>query len=142
LILKQGKISRALVERFNTGDDVLDRLNSLVRQQHVFAGSFTALGAVESGTVGYFIGDGNYFQISLEGPLEVVSCVGNVSSKEGAPFVHAHITFSDKEGKAYGGHLLPGCRVGATFEVTLHTYDDIDMPRIFDPATKLFLLKL
>jgi predicted DNA-binding protein with PD1-like motif len=142
LILKQSKISRALVERFNTGDDVLDRLNSLVRQQHVFAGSFTGLGAVERATVGYFIGDGNYSQISLEGPLEVVSCVGNVSSKEGAPFVHAHITFSDKEGKAYGGHLMPGCRVGATFEVTLHAYDDIDMPRIFNPATKLFLLKL
>lgn len=140
--MKQTKVSRAVVERFNTGDDVLDRLNGLVRQLQVFAGSFTAIGAVERATVGYFIGDGKYIQISLEGPLEVVSCVGNVSSKEGVPFVHAHITLSDREGRAYGGHLMPGCRVGATFEVALHAYDDIEMRRTLDPATKLFLLNI
>ena len=131
-----------IVERFETGDDILERLNDLVHKQQVSAGSFTALGAVERATVGYFTGNGNYSNTSLPGPLEIVSCVGNVSLKEGAPFVHAHITLSDKEGKAYGGHLMSGCIVGATFELTLHSYSSMRLQRKFNALTKLFLLDI
>jgi predicted DNA-binding protein with PD1-like motif len=140
--LKQGEISRVIVDRFETGDDILERLNELVRQHQVTAGSFTALGAVERATVGYFTGNGVYSNISLQGPLEILSCVGNVSLREGTPFVHAHITLSDKEGRAFGGHLLPGCEVGATFELTLYSYDDIKLQRKFDAQRKLFLMDI
>lgn len=140
LTLKQGSVSRVIVERFSEGDDILERLNDLVRQNNVSAGSFTALGAVEKATVGYFLGDRKHSNISLQGPLEVVSCVGNVSLKEGLPFVHAHITLSDDKGRAYGGHLMPGSTVGATFEVTLHTYDEMQLVRKLDSGTKLYLL--
>lgn len=138
--MKQGKTTRVIVGRFETGDDILERLTQLVLQQQVSAGSFTALGTVERATVGYFTGNGNYSSISLQGPLEILSCVGNVSLKEGSPFVHAHITLSDKEGRAYGGHLMPGCKVGATFEFTLQAYDDIKLQRKFDAKTRLFLM--
>jgi predicted DNA-binding protein with PD1-like motif len=138
--LKQGRISGVIVERFKTGDDILERLSDLVLRNEVSAGSFTAIGAVEKATVGYFVGSGKYSNISLQGPLEIVSCLGNVSMKEGAPFVHAHITLADKEGKTYGGHLMPGTTVGATFELTLHSYDGIELTRKFDSETKLFLL--
>ncbi len=138
--MKQGKLSRVIVERFKTGDDILERLNDLVLRNRVSAGSFTAIGAVEKATVGYFVGSGKYSTISLQGTLEIVSCLGNVSLKEGAPFVHAHITLSDKEGKTYGGHLMSGTTVGATFELTLHSYDHIELRRKIDPDTKLFLL--
>jgi predicted DNA-binding protein with PD1-like motif len=129
-----------MIERFKTGDDLLECLNDLVLRNQVSAGSFTAIGAVEKATVGYFVGSGKYSNISLQGPLEIVSLLGNVSMKEGAPFVHAHITLSDKDGKTYGGHLMPGTTVGATFELTLHSYDHIELTRKFDPDTKLFLL--
>jgi predicted DNA-binding protein with PD1-like motif len=138
--MKQGKLSSVIVERFTTGDDVLERLNELVRQNHVSAGSFTALGAVEKATVGYFLGDGQHSNISLEGPLEVLACVGNVSLKDGVPFVHAHITLSDNKGRSFGGHLMPGCTVGPTFEVTLHMYDEMELHRKLDSETKLYLL--
>jgi predicted DNA-binding protein with PD1-like motif len=138
--LKQARVSRVIVERLKAGDDVLDVLNELVLQNHVSAGSFTAIGAVEKAVVGYFLGDGKYSNIALEGPLEVVSCLGNVSMREGVPFVHAHITLSDNSGKTYGGHLMPGSKVGATFEVTLHSYAEMELVRKLDPATKLYLL--
>jgi len=129
-----------IVERFKTGDDILERLNDLVLRNRVSAGSFTAIGTVEKATVGYFMGSGKYSNITLQGPLEIVSCLGNVSLKEGAPFVHAHIMLSDKEARTYGGHLMPGTTVGATFELTLHSYDHIELRRKIDPETKLFLL--
>ncbi len=121
--LKEGKISRVIVECFGSGEDVLERLNELVRKNHVAAGSFTALGTVEKANVGYSIADDKYSCVSLGGPLEVLSCVGNISLKDGAPFVHAHLTLANSEGRAFGGHLMAGCTVGATFEVTLETYD-------------------
>ena len=138
--MKQGKIARVIVGRLETGDDILEGLTELVIRQKISTGSISALGAVDRATVGYFVGNGSYTKISLEGPLEVLSCVGNVSWREGSPYVHAHITLSDKEGRAYGGHLMPGCKVGATFEYTLHAYDDIKLQRKFDAKTKLFLM--
>ncbi len=140
--MKQSGISRVIIDRFDSGDDILQRLDELVRKEQVSSGSFTAVGTVERATVGYFTGNGSYASISLQGPLEILSLVGNVSLKEGAPFVHAHITLSDKEGRAYGGHLMAGCRVDATFELMLHAYDGVKVERKFDEKTKLFLLDL
>jgi len=138
--LKEGKPSRIIVERFRTGDDILERLNALVRGNNVRAGSFSAIGAVEKATVGIFVGEGQYSEIEIEGPLEILSCVGNVSLKDDLPFVHAHITLADTKGRAYGGHLMQGCIVGATFEVSLLRYDNLELGRKLDPQTKLYLL--
>ena len=138
--MKEGKPSGIIVDRFRTGDDILERLNALVRGNNVSAGSFSAIGAVEKATVGIFVGEEQYSEIEIEGPLEILSCVGNVSLKDGLPFVHSHITLADTKGRAYGGHLMPGCIVGATFEVSLLRYDDIELSRKLDPQTKLYLL--
>jgi predicted DNA-binding protein with PD1-like motif len=138
--MKEGKPVRVLLERLRRGEDVLDRLNQLVRENGVTAASFTALGAVEKASVGFFVGNGQYSTVSYDGPLEVLSCIGNVSLKEGKPFIHAHIAIADKEGKAYGGHLMPGCIVSATFEVTMLVYEGIDLVTKLDSGTKLFLL--
>jgi predicted DNA-binding protein with PD1-like motif len=140
LTLKTGKLSRVIVERFSTGDDILERLNDLARNNQISAGSFTAIGAAQKAILGYYVGEGQHSPISVQGPLEIVSCVGNVSIKDNRPFVHAHITLSDKEGKAYGGHLMPGTTVGATFEVTLSVYDEMKLVRKLDQITKLPLL--
>ena len=48
--------------------------------------------------------------------LEITSLSGNISlinnpdSKEKI-FPHFHLSLSDKEGNAYGGHALPGCKI-------------------------------
>jgi predicted DNA-binding protein with PD1-like motif len=138
--MKEGKPVRVLVERLRRGEDVLVRLNQLVFENGITAASFTALGAVEKASVGFSVRNGQYSTVSYDGPLEVLSCVGNVSLKHGKPFIHAHIAIADKEGKAYGGHLQPGCIVSATFEVTMLVYEGIDLVRKLDSETKLYLL--
>lgn len=106
------------------------------------AGNFTAIGAVQNANVGYFLGNGKYSTVSIEGPLEIVSCVGNISVKEGLPFVHAHIALADKKGNMFGGHLMPGCMVGATFEVTIHAYEAMNLIRKLDPKSGMYLLDI
>ncbi len=49
--------------------------------------------------------------------LEILSLNGNISLFDDQPMVHAHIMFSDLEGKAYGGHLMAGTNV---FSCELH----------------------
>ncbi len=139
--MKEGKSVRVIVERFRQGEDILERLGELARQNHANAGTFVGIGAVEKASVGFFRGDGQYSTVSLEGPLEVLSCVGNVALKEGIPIIHAHISLADREGRAYGGHLMLGCTVDATFEVSLYIYDEVQLIRKLDSATKLFLLE-
>lgn len=138
--LKQGTVSRVIIERLESGEDILERLNDLVRQNKVKAGSFTAIGAVEKATLGFFVGEGKYSTFSIKGPLEVVSCIGNVSMRNGLHFIHAHMSLADHKGKACGGHLMPGCKVGATFEIILHAYDTIDLVRKLDSESGLYLL--
>lgn len=43
--------------------------------------------------------------------MEISGGTGNVSLKDGKPFVHIHVTGSDSEGKSVGGHLMDGTRV-------------------------------
>jgi len=138
--VKERKLARVIVERFQTGDDMLESLKALVRSNNVLAGSFTAVGAVERAVVGFFIGEGRYAEVKLQGPFEIISCIGNVSVKDGSPFAHAHITLADGKGRAYGGHVMPGCIVGATFEINLLEYDDIELARELDSRTRLYLL--
>ena len=77
----------------------------------------------------FFVENGQYSTVSYDGPLEVLSCVGNVSLNEDEPSIHAHIAMADKEGKAYGDHLMAGCIVSATFEVTI-LYEGIDLVKL------------
>ena len=49
---------------------------------------------------------GKYLQKTLKGDLEILSCTGNVSLKEGQPFAHLHAVMGDKRLRAFGGHLF------------------------------------
>lgn len=51
----------------------------------------------------------------FDGPLEVDSMVGTVSVNG----CHIHVTLSDKEGRAIGGHLKEGSLVYPTAEIVI-----------------------
>ena len=90
--------------------------------------------------MGVFI-EGKYEEIVIEGELEIVSLLGNVSLKEGKPFVHAHITVSKKGGETFGGHLLPGSIISVTCEIFLVKMKK-PVKRGFDNELRLYLLDL
>ena len=48
-----------------------------------------------------------------------VACLGNIAQSKGEPIIHAHITFTGVKGEVIGGHLVEGCRVNPTAELTL-----------------------
>ncbi|MFX1318451.1 MAG: PCC domain-containing protein, partial [Promethearchaeota archaeon] len=57
--------------------------------------------------------------------LEIVNCTGNVALLDDDVVIHAHITFTGERGEIMGGHLLEGCRVNPTAELTLLKADGV-----------------
>ncbi len=132
-------IGRAVFARLLEGEDLLETITQVATKSKIHAGFFFLIGTLKAAKLGFYQ-DGNYIPIEIEKPLEIVSCLGNISVKEGKAFPHAHLTVSDDKGKAFGGHAMLGCVIGATAELVLVEALGLKIARQFDETTKLSLL--
>jgi uncharacterized protein len=126
---------------FDTGDEVVAKLLEFAKQQQLAAARFTAIGAFQELTLGYFDWQKKeYLKIPVNEQVEVLSLAGNVVSTDKGPKLHAHIVVGKRDGTAHGGHLIEG-HVRPTLEVML-----IESPshlhRRHDDASGLALIKL
>jgi predicted DNA-binding protein with PD1-like motif len=64
--------------------------------------------------------------------------MGNVSIKEGKPFLHLHIVVSDTDLRCWGGHLFPGSAVFAA-EAHIQELEGGQRVRMPDATTGLAL---
>ncbi|WXG40970.1 MAG: PPC domain-containing DNA-binding protein [Candidatus Freyarchaeum deiterrae] len=131
---------RIIVAKLEKGEDLLDSLETLAKKYDLISGFFSAIGALSEANIGFFDKD-KYKSIKLKSDLEVVSCIGNISYREGKATVHAHIVVGDREGRALGGHVLNGCIVSITCEIFLMEISR-KINRSEDEATGLFLIDL
>jgi predicted DNA-binding protein with PD1-like motif len=131
---------RKVVGRLAKGDDLLAALEKLVQAHGITLGEVTAIGAVSQARVGFYNqAERQYYYLDLAQPLEILALVGNISIKDGKPMVHAHITLSDHEGRAFGGHLAEGTLVFACEFTILEFVSGINLVRQMDEPTGLFL---
>lgn len=122
-----------------TGADLYESISKICTEEDVKTGKVTALGAVSQATVAYYDQKNKEYQpITFKERLEILNCTGNVSLKDGKPFVHVHATFSDRKGNAFGGHLTPGTIVFAC-EVTIEELEGRALDRKPDDETGLNL---
>jgi predicted DNA-binding protein with PD1-like motif len=117
LLSEHGGRTFAIV--FATGDEVAGGLLKFAKDNGLSASHFTAIGAFERVTLGYFDWQQkDYRRIPLAEQVEVVSLIGDVALDEGEPKVHAHVVVGKSDGTAHGGHLLEAY-VRPTLEVVL-----------------------
>jgi predicted DNA-binding protein with PD1-like motif len=103
---------KAAFVRLDRGADMLQGLNEAAAKLGVEAGTVQAIGAVTELVVGFFDQDRKeYRTTSLPSSFEIGSAVGNVSTKQGQPFVHLHVVATGPDGAAVGGHLMEGTKV-------------------------------
>ncbi len=68
--------------------------------------TFTVLGAVGRAALRIYDQQSKAYQdLDLEEEMELLAGVGNISARDGVPFVHCHATFGLPSGRAVGGHL-------------------------------------
>jgi hypothetical protein len=118
--------------------DVIRSITELARSRGVEAGSFTAIGALKCARLGYFDQKRReYREMKVDMPHEMASCVGNISLKDGEPFVHAHVVLADEAGNTKAGHLFEGIVFAA--EVHLHQLEGPKLERRHDEVSGLSL---
>lgn len=133
---------RIIVARMFPGEDVLETIENVARRHGVKSGYLNLIGAISGAKLGYFdVESKQYKHFSVDADVEVVSCMGNISTHGDDLIVHAHMIVADSEGHCYGGHLLPGCIVSVTIELTI-TETGAELRRTRDADTGLNLLEL
>ena len=126
-----------IMGKLSCGCDLLEELTNISIERGVRLGRIEAIGAVQKARVGFYNQETRLYEFhSFDHPLEITKLAGNISGKDGNPFVHAHITLSDESGKSYGGHLAPGTVVFAC-EFLLEVFDGPAFDRRFDEETGL-----
>jgi len=78
---------------------------------------------------------------TIPGPIEILGIQGVIlNSEEGNVILHLHGTFSDEEGKVYGGHVAPiegENPILATLDVIIGEITDAKMTLRYDEETDL-----
>jgi len=135
----ESRIGKAVFARLLRGEDLLEAVTQVATKSKIHAGFFFLIGTLESAKLGFYQ-DGKYLPIEMQQDLEIVSCLGNISIKEGKAFPHAHLAVSDEAGRVFGGHAMPGCIIGATVELVMVEAQGLKMTRQLDKTTNLSLL--
>ncbi len=132
--------ARKIMGRLAKGDDLLQALTAICQELSLTLGEVKAIGAVSRARIGYYHQNSrNYEWLDLDRPLEILALEGNISLKDGKPFVHAHLTLADGAGKAFGGHLAEGTTVFAAEFVIQELKSEQSLNRQMDEETGLFL---
>lgn len=136
-IVEENKI----IVRIDRGEEVVSSLLMLAKKENIKAGFISAIGAADLIEVGlYEVEKQQYQSKEFIGDFEIVSCLGNLSRKEGEPYLHLHLSFGDKDFHTYGGHLNK-CRISGTFECVIDlTKNSIE--RTKDSETGLNIFKI
>lgn len=135
----EASAGRAFVGRLETGDDLVEEIERVCAEKEINAAWVSVIGAVKRATFAYYEQQGHrYLELDSNEHHEITGFVGNISIRDGQPFLHAHATFCARSGEAVGGHLLKGCEVFAA-EVTIREMTGVVLERTADESSGLAL---
>jgi uncharacterized protein len=102
---------------FGKGDEVASGLSEFAEKHHITTGHFTGVGAFSSALLGWTDPEKRAFKkIEINSEAEVLAFAGDISMRNGVPYVHAHCVVGFPDGSTKGGHFLEG-HVGIVMEV-------------------------
>jgi len=131
---------RIFMGRFGFKEDLLLSILQFSKENEIKWGIFSIIGALTKAKMGYYDQtEKKYVEcVNLDKKLEITTCNGNISMKDGEIFVHAHISLADHQGQCFGGHLMPGSIIFAA-EYYIKELTGCSLERTFDPQTGLSL---
>jgi len=136
------KIKRVIVGKVEPDEDLIDSIIQMIKVHNIKSGLINCIGALKTFTLGYFDVDSKeYLKKKFDEYVELVSCMGNISFKDGEPIVHLHISIGTKDYKIFGGHLFQPSIVSITGEVYIFEIDK-KLNRANDPQYNLSLLNI
>jgi predicted DNA-binding protein with PD1-like motif len=120
---------RVVFLRLDKGEDLLEGIQAALREHQLRDGMVISGIATVSHCRLHQVQGTDYPAVDkileLDGPLEVMNISG--ISADGA--LHLHATVADQNGRAYGGHVEPGCTVLYLAEIAVLEAPDAKMTR-------------
>lgn len=127
------------VLRLERGEDVIESLLKFAADHGPMLASVAGLGAVDQCRLGlYSLSERQYLEKSFEGDFEMLVLNGNISTKDGAPYVHVHMVIGDRDMNVKGGHLA-AARISVTSEIFIKVFDGL-LDREADPEIGINML--
>ena len=126
--MKYVKTGDVLAVRLDPGEEIIASVLKIAKDEDIRFAEISAIGAVGRAVFGlYDLGEQKYHSL--------VSLNGNLSRKDGEPYLHLHAAFADEKGAVIGGHLNEAV-ISATCEMFIKIFD-IDMGRRISEQTGL-----
>ncbi|MBI4828587.1 MAG: DNA-binding protein [Nitrospinae bacterium] len=137
---RQYDVRKVHMGRASEGADLLNMLNEVCREREIRAGAVSLVGAVSCAVLMYYRQETKRYETlpEITQGMEIIAGTGNVSLKDGAPFVHLHLLLADEQGQTVAGHLAEGTIVFAC-EYTITELDGPALERAHDGDTGLYL---
>lgn len=97
---------------------ILQTLTTIVEKENIKGGHLSAIGALKNAELGFYeLHKQDYIRKQFNvGDFELISMNGNISLKDGAPYVHAHAALGKEDFSVFGGHLFEA-EVAVTAEI-------------------------
>ena len=130
-----------VVLRIQKGEEILESIQAVCEREDIRLGSVNGIGAVNELTLGVFNSEKFVYETTdYTGDMEIASCMGNISTKDGACYLHIHLAAGNPtKGMFAAGHLTRGV-VSLTGEFIIHSIP-AQVEREFSPEVGLNLFK-
>lgn len=122
---------------------IIQALSTFCKEQDIMAGAIYGLGAVNKATLRYLNpSTKQYVDHTFQEQMEIANLTGNISSKDGAVYLHVHVILGRADYTCVGGHLLEATINGAC-ELVVEKFSGAPAPgRKADPETGLNIYDL
>ena len=118
---------------------IVEALTVFCREKKILSGEITGLGAINCATFRFLNpATKQYVDKTFEEQMEITNLTGNISQKDGKPYLHVHITASRSDYSCIGGHLLEA-RVNGACELFVTAFANTRIGRRPDDETGLNL---
>ncbi len=120
--------------------EMMGALAAFCKEQGIRCGAVYGIGAVSCATFRFLDpATKKYVDKTFEEQMELTNITGNISEKDGAVYLHVHVTAGRRDYSCVGGHLLSTVINGAC-ELVVERFDAA-AGRYFDEETGLNLYK-
>ena len=123
------------------GENVVESIIEFCKKNNIISGTFYGIGATNYiELLIYNSSKKNYTSKVFNEDMEIINITGNVAFLDDKHIIHAHITLSDKNTKAFGGHLKDAI-ISGTLELVFTDFKTT-LNRKYDSETGLNLLDI
>ena len=121
--------------------EIAEALTAFCVEKEIKTGTVLGLGAICEATFRFLDpATKKYVDKTFSEQMEITNLTGNISQKDGKPYLHLHITASRRDYSCIGGHML-SARINGACELVVEAYPGVEIGRRFDEETGLNLYK-